>query len=402
MYDIKEIFTSFTNELYEDDNLGDSLPMKKHFNTFVKDFLETLPEVELKHKSGGRVATNPGDPYNKDLCRCRVWNKGLAKQCSSKKINGQYCTMHFKKTNEYGGWSYGFYDEEKPTEQLFNGAGKTKKGDKIKWKSSTKLTKEIIELKKEYESKLGKKSSGPKANDPEWLRKKIIELESSDSDSDSELISLKRKFENIFKKKPKGPKCNDANWLKAKIHKEEAKKLESDKDESINNDSNNDDCESEHLSNTESDKDKSNTESDNDESDKQSEKSEITNLEIKKNLALEDDNQDDVTPTTPNQKPPWWDGEDPRHKKDPNVKELDLDLSEDDKTDEFIKFKFQGVTYSKCYHEDTCIYSVWNEDGDEVGIWIDKIPSDNDDGYIQWKDDIFEDIHKDDENYNEN
>ena len=128
---MQKAFEDFSKELYDSD-LQDTLPSKKHFKKFVTNFVKSLPEIQPNRKSsGGRVSTLPGAVFNEDLCRCRIWNKGDAKQCSSKKANDEYCKMHYTKINGdedsdgYGGWSYGYYNEAKPDNQLFDGAGKT-------------------------------------------------------------------------------------------------------------------------------------------------------------------------------------------------------------------------------------------------------------------------------------
>ena len=97
---ISEYFNQFTRELYDEDNIKDHLPGRELFESFVSEFIKHLKEENPK-KSSGRAITKPGDAFNQELCHCRVWNKGFGKQCSSKKVNGEYCTMHFKKIEEY-------------------------------------------------------------------------------------------------------------------------------------------------------------------------------------------------------------------------------------------------------------------------------------------------------------
>jgi len=361
--DNKALFQSFTKELYEHFEDADILPSKKDFLKFVSTFIADIPEVEPTRKSsGGRISTVPGAPFNQDLCRCRVWNKGFAKQCSSKKINGEFCKMHFSKIDEYGGWSYGNYDEPKPKKHLCDGAGKTKKGNVINWKSDDsysvkkEISQEVQDLKKEYEQKLGKKPSGPKTNDAEWLQKKIDEYESDSDDSEKEEVKkkskkksskkkssskkkkisqevqdLKDEYEKKLGKKPSGPKANNAEWLQQKIDEYESDSDDSD-DEKPSKDNNSDD-----------------------------------------EKPPKDNNSDDS------------DDEDPKS----GIKPLELDLDESS-----TEFEYEGVTYYKKKSNGKWIVEDKSEDGEVVG----HMSSDGES--LIWTDECYEEMHKDHDDYN--
>jgi len=185
-----------------------------------EELIESLrPEATLTTKTPRRT-TNPGDCFVSDLCKCRVWNKGYGKQCSAAPKVGEVCLNHSKKITEFGGWAFGHYDEDKPTQYLHN-YGKKKAGMSIMWKDESKapkkvLTPEISNLKQEYKETFGKDPKGPKANNPEWLSKKI-EAEKLEIKAQAEIDSLKEEFTLLLGKRPMGPKANDVDWLKCKI-----------------------------------------------------------------------------------------------------------------------------------------------------------------------------------------
>jgi len=384
------ILNDFTKKLYESE-YADSLPSEKNFKKLVCEFISDLPEVDASRKnSGGRVSTKPGAVYDADLCRCRVWNKGFAKQCSSKKLNGDYCKMHFTKISDYGGWSYGHYDEEAPTEHLFDGAGKTTKGNKINWKSiedlpvKKEISEEVKALKKEYEEKLGKKPSGPKTNDAEWLQTKIDEHESgSDSETKKsdkkkkakkkssdkkkkkskkkeispEVKAMKEEYEKKLGKKPLGPKANDLEWLKEKIAEfEEESSDEESSDEEIEESEEEEEVEEDKVTHppTPSIKKKSDTK--------------------KKKSDTKKEESDEEEETS-------------------GIKPLQLDLD-----DTPVEFEFEGVQYTRKMIDGKWI--VEDDDENAVGEWKEKIPGDKDDAMIEWEDECWEEIHRDHDDYN--
>ena len=215
----KTVLSNFITALYESEL---DLPPKSEVEEVVESFLSELPKK-------ARRTTNPGDAFDQALCRCRVWNKGYGKQCSAaSKVDG-LCKSHSEKIAEFGGWAYGFYDEEAPTTHLVD-YNKAKAGTSLSWKKDSKapkkvLTDEVIELKLEYNRVVGRKAGGPKANDPEWLRTKIDEYDPEDPEPkkssgrklSKEVLDLKEEYKRVVGKKAGGPKANDPEWLKAKI-----------------------------------------------------------------------------------------------------------------------------------------------------------------------------------------
>ena len=210
---LQPLFERFTENFYD----AGCPVVRKEFDSFTQDFLRNLPEVE---KISTRASTKPGEEFQSQLCRCRVWNNGLAKQCSFKPKEEGICSFHFKKIEvSSGDWALGFYDEEKPSTYLCD-YGKKESGAELKWKSEESEDEEdIIRLKEAYKSAFGKSARGPKASDPDWLKSKMDELSSSDDDK-TELELMKEEYKKVFGKSPKGPKTNDMEWLKSKIDAE--------------------------------------------------------------------------------------------------------------------------------------------------------------------------------------
>ena len=215
----KTVLSNFITALYESDL---DLPSKSDVEEVAESFLSGIPKKT-------RHTTNPGDAFNQTLCRCRVWNKGYGKQCSAAVKEDGLCKSHTTKITEFGGWAFGFYDEEAPSTHLFD-YNKIKAGTSLSWKEGSKapkkvLTEEVIQLKREYKETLGKDPKGPKANDPEWLRSKIDEFDPEDPEPkkssgrklSKEVIALKEEYLQVVGKKAGGPKANDPEWLKAKI-----------------------------------------------------------------------------------------------------------------------------------------------------------------------------------------
>ena len=206
----------------------------------TEEFLETFITDLKTKKPPSRAKTQPGDVFNSDLCRCRIWNKGYAKQCSAGHKEDGFCAAHNKKIAQFDGWAFGLYDEEKPDEYLFD-FGEKKAGHSLQWKDESQapskvLTPEIQALKDEYKQLIGRDPKGPKANDAIWLQTKIDEYDpdepetkkSSGKKVSPEVQALKDEYKKVFGSKPKGPKTNDAEWLKLKI-----------KDQKIQSDSSN-------------------------------------------------------------------------------------------------------------------------------------------------------------------
>ena len=224
----KSILVEFTRTLYDSDI--SSLPPKKELLMFIsKNSSDKTLSNASRKSSVTRPSTLPGAVFNQDLCRCRIFNRGDPKQCSSKKVDGDFCKKHSTQMTDLGGTPYGFYDEDRPTEFLCDGKNHSE-GDTIRWKDLKKkkekskkkeLPQELQDLKKEYQEKVGRKPGGPKANDIDWLKSKISDSESESDSEKTEIQEWKIKYEEKLGKKPRGPKTNDIVWLKSKIDEKE-------------------------------------------------------------------------------------------------------------------------------------------------------------------------------------
>ena len=358
---LQPLFERFTENFYE----AGCPVVRKKFDSFVKDFLRDLPEIEKK--TSARASTKPGEEFQPHLCRCRVWNKGFAKQCSYKHKEDGICTYHTKKIEETSGdWAFGFYDEEKPTTYLCD-YGKKESGADLKWKSDEPSDKtELLQLKEAYKLSFGKPAKGPKANDIEWLKSKMEELSSSEEET-TETELLKEEFKKVFGKSPKGPKANNIEWLKSKI---EAETSEDEKSET-----------------------------------------ELLKEEFKKVLGK--------SPKGPKANDDAW----LKSKIDEfNAESSDDDSSDDDSSDDDssdddssdddssdgkgtglksagpVEFRFEGVSYTRIIQDIVDGEKVWkveDEDGNEVGEWVER----GDGGWINWEDMSWEDIHKEHDDY---
>jgi len=79
--------------------------------------------------------------YDTSKCMCRLFNVGISKQCSYKKvINEIYCTRHLKKFNGEGIWGYGLIDEVCPSHHV---KGSKDEGKRISWKNNVMCNKKI-------------------------------------------------------------------------------------------------------------------------------------------------------------------------------------------------------------------------------------------------------------------
>ena len=192
--------------------------------------------TELRPEAPERDTVKPGDAFNENLCKCRLWNKGYAKQCSYASKTDGVCTFHSKKIETLDGWAFGFYDEEVPSHYLHN-YGKKKKGMTLFWKDVNKVKRDQIEpdlpsledLKKEYKELKGGNPKGAKANDRDWLNKKIAEKK-VEIMSVVELNKIKDEYESLFGNRPRGSKANDIEWLKTKIMEQKSEDTETEDD----------------------------------------------------------------------------------------------------------------------------------------------------------------------------
>ena len=86
-------------------------------------------------KRSGRKTTSPDQPFNREICKCRIWDAktGLPKQCPNANLDSDgVCKTHATKIEETEEkqWKFGFFDGELPS---FHLSGKDK-GKSIAWK----------------------------------------------------------------------------------------------------------------------------------------------------------------------------------------------------------------------------------------------------------------------------
>ena len=184
----------------------------------------------------------------------------------------------------------------------------------------------LQETKAQYEELLGKKPSGNKSNNIEWLKAKIDEF----NKPKSELELLKEEYTEKLGKKPRGP--NTVDWLKAKISEYDSRS-----DEEI----------------------------------------ELQETKAKFEQVL---------------------GKKPSGNKSNNIEWLKAKIDEStDEEDEVgvIKFKFEGVSYTRTFDYPEKVWKVTDDEGFEVGEW------DDDSEGIIWDDKCWMEIHQDHEDYTE-
>jgi len=245
----------------------------------------------------------------------------------------------------------------------------------IEERSSPKKTDpspKIKSLKEEYERKLGKKPKGPKTNDADWLKSKISESESSDSDSDSEVAKLKKEYTDKLGKKPKGPKTNDADWLRSKIAESELPDTELTK------------LKKEYIEKF--DKKPSGPKANN-----------IEWLKSKLEIDVEDEEEKNIRQffeeTKKEKKEEESDEESEEEEKDEEESDEEKDEEEKEVDHGPIKFRFEGVEYTKIYEPDTEVWGVEDEDKNMIGEWIESKQK------IHWDEECWEEIHQEDDDY---
>ena len=146
--EIKKILTKFLASAKKETGKNPSYKeLYSYVKEYSKDFPIKKPEKSVRKKSIRKNTTEPGGEFDASLCHCRVWNKGLAKQCSNKPKENNMCGTHMNAVEKNGGWSLGLYCEEIPRNHLF-GCGQRKAGDQIPWKDIRKSS-----SKKNYNSK---------------------------------------------------------------------------------------------------------------------------------------------------------------------------------------------------------------------------------------------------------
>jgi hypothetical protein len=89
--------------------------------------------------------------YDKIKCMCRLFNNGIPKQCSRKKVEEEiYCKSHLKKFTEEGIWGFGLIDEVIPKNHV---KGSKNDGQRISWRSDKLVKKSSIEKSKKIVKK---------------------------------------------------------------------------------------------------------------------------------------------------------------------------------------------------------------------------------------------------------
>ena len=225
-------------------------PSYKELFRFAKTF-STIESVQCKPcettniKTSRKNTTEPGGEFDASLCYCRVWNKGVAKQCSSKPKENDMCGTHLRAYNTYGGWSLGLYCDPKPDNHLFSCGGGKVKGDPINWKSEkyNKTSKKdnivdplVMKLKDRYEKEFGKRPRGPKASDITWLKFKLnitesdSDLDSSESESDDDMNDWES-FKKEEKEEDENEEEEDENEEKEDEEEENEEDEEEDEEE---------------------------------------------------------------------------------------------------------------------------------------------------------------------------
>ena len=149
-------------------------------------------------------------PFNSDKGQARIWGSGFGCQCNSKPSDsGTFCKTHTASQN------FGLFDGPKPDEHswkiaegvvvdavaLIEDPPDIPESPKkpVKKKQKKELSPEIIALKDEYESILGKKPAGRRCNDPLWLEQKINEKK------DPPPVKMKKDKKDKKVKKPPPP-----------------------------------------------------------------------------------------------------------------------------------------------------------------------------------------------------
>lgn len=187
------------------------ISLGKNPKSFVEDIRDRYDPIRAKKKESsgrgsGRSSNNPelaDAPYDPCLCSKRVWNQGLGAQCQSVKVDGcDFCTRCTKEFGNKGALPFGYYDQEKPQQDLVTGKN-------LPWKTladfdSTKNKKpamKVGEIREKLEE-LGLDTTGKKAELLERLEAAI----SAEEEVAQPVASPKKKVKKIMKKKSKTPK----------------------------------------------------------------------------------------------------------------------------------------------------------------------------------------------------
>jgi len=159
--------------------------------TFLKEIRDKYDPIRAKKKESsgrgsGRSSNDPGladAPYDPSLCSKRVWNQGLGAQCQQIKMDDcEFCTRCTKEFGNKGALPFGYFDQDKPDQDLVT--GKT-----LPWKTEADL-----DNSKEPKMKVGE------------IREKLEELGLDTSGKKAELIErLNAATETIDAMQPEAP-----------------------------------------------------------------------------------------------------------------------------------------------------------------------------------------------------
>ena len=160
-------------EPLQDGEFSDALIAQgKKPDDFINEIRDKYDPIRAKKKTSsggrgsGRSSNNPelaDAPYDPCLCSKRVWNQGLGAQCQSAKMDGsEFCTRCMKEFGNKGALPFGYYDQEKPEEDLVT-------GKKLPWKTledfkdtEKKPKMKVGEIREKLEE-MGLDTSGKKA-----------------------------------------------------------------------------------------------------------------------------------------------------------------------------------------------------------------------------------------------
>ena len=178
---------------------------------FINEIRDKYDPIRAKKKTtsggrgSGRSSNNPelaDAPYDPCLCSKRVWNQGLGAQCQSVKMDGcEFCTRCTKEFGNKGALPFGYYDQEKPEEDLVT-------GKKLPWKTledlkdtEKKPKMKVGEIREKLEE-MGLDTSGKKAELLERLEAAMESEKQLPVDVVDETPKKKKKKKMIKKKQP--------------------------------------------------------------------------------------------------------------------------------------------------------------------------------------------------------
>ena len=111
------------------------------------DLCETMENMKPFKEECEKPETNID--YDKTKCMCRLFNNGIAKQCSRKKVDEEiYCKSHLNKFTDEGIWGFGLINEVIPENHV---NGSKNEGQRIRWRSDVKSIQKSKKVRKSIE-----------------------------------------------------------------------------------------------------------------------------------------------------------------------------------------------------------------------------------------------------------